>query len=156
NLAIHGGIEAEYGITKINDANLTSDPKGIILTARGGVVFKSNSFDANVSANISTRKAKFSIDDNDISMRATSASLIGNVSTKDFDFSTTISAINAPADDDSGDRVFEIKNKTSVTTSIMIGIKKLFGKNVMPILRYNVGNYDGANQNFNVGVILTP
>jgi len=86
--------------------------------------------------------------------RTTTIGVLGNIETKNFDISTAVSAMGV---NETGFEDWEAADtKTTVTASIIIGIKNLFGKKVLPILKYNVGNYDGAAQNVGAGVIITP
>ncbi|MBR6127638.1 hypothetical protein IKQ21_08140 [bacterium] len=153
NLSINGGFAAEYGI--YGDSAGITDQKELTFKAKGGISFKSEDLSADISANAATSKISTKYSDGlKTSRRTTAVGVLGKIDTKIFNISTLVSAIKVK---EHGYEDFETTDdKTSVTASIVIGIKKLFGKNAMPILKYNTGNYKGAAQNVGVGVILTP
>lgn len=130
--------------------------KNIELKANGGITFKGRGFDANIGGNIARSEIKFTSENRDYSDATTTASLLGKISTENFDLSTTISSINVSYFDSNNDSGSTLQNRTNVTTSITLGIKKIFGDNVMPTFSYNTGNYDGANKNLTVGVVIIP
>ena len=90
-----------------------------------------------------------------ITTKTTTIGVLGKVETKNFNITTALSSLNV-----SENRVEEEEIKADTQTTVMaqvvIGLKNFLGKKVMPILKYNVGNYDGASQNLGVGVIITP
>ena len=152
-LSFKGGVGAEYGVYD-NDID-DMDVKKFTLKAKGGITFKSKDINAELAANIATENTKARFMDYDpVSTRVTTLGVMGKVETKTFDISTAVSAMGVS--ENGGSEEFVMDDKTSVTASIVVGVKNLFGKKVMPILKYNVGNYDGAAQNVGAGVIITP
>jgi len=157
NLSLTGGIEAEYGILK--EDNLLTAPKTFKLNANGGISFASKDLKADVSGTFSSSTTNVDLDsEHNLKASTITASLIGNIETKDVDINATISALKSTLDTNIPEAdLSEISdNKVNVITSIRIGIKRLFGEKVMPIFKYNVGNFDGANHNLGVGVVITP
>ena len=152
-LTLKGGVGAEYG--KYDNNVESMDQKELTLKAKGGISFKSKSLNADLFANVTTSKTTINyMEFEPTTTRTNTIGVLGKVETKNFDISTVVSAMSV---NETGFEDWEkADDKTSVTASIIIGIKNLFGKNVMPILKYNVGNYDGAAQNLGAGVIITP
>ena len=141
--------------TEIAKKDLELKEKELTLKAKGGISFKSKRLNADLFANATTSKTTINyMKYEPTTTRTNTIGVLGKVETKNFDISTVVSAMSV---NETGFEDWEkADNKTSVTASIIIGIKNLFGKNVMPILKYNVGNYDGAAQNLGAGVIITP
>ena len=161
-LSLTGGVSGEYGVVGLGEAfEGESRPKVLELKARGGITFTSNDFKADISGNITYNKQYFNSDEyGDFRCSNTAASLICNLYTKNIDVSATISSLsyeqNSTMNPDFAYEDFLGDRRNTITSSVKVGIKNIFGKNVMPVLSYNVGNYDGANQNLSVGVIVTP
>ena len=153
SLTLKGGVGAEYG--KYDNHVEGMEQKELTLKVKGGVSFKSKSLNADLFANATTSQTTVHyMDYESTTTRTSTIGVLGNIETKNFDISTAISAMSVK---ETGFEDWEkADDKTSVTASIIIGIKNLFGKNIMPILKYNVGNYDGAAQNLGAGVIITP
>ena len=153
SLALNGGVGVEYG--KYDNHVEGMDQKELTLKAKGGVSFKSKDLSADFFANATTSKTTTHYMDNEpTTSRTTTIGVLGNIETKNFDISTALSAMGV---NETGFEEWEAADtKTTVTASIIIGIKNLFGKKVLPIIKYNVGNYDGASQNVGAGVIITP
>ena len=153
SLALNGGVGIEYG--KHDNHVEGMDQKELTLKAKGGVSFKSKDLKADLFANATTSKTTTHyMEYEPTTTRTTTIGVLGNVETKNFDISTAVSAMGV---NETGFEEWEAADtKTTVTASIIIGIKNLFGKKVLPILKYNVGNYDGAAQNVGAGVIITP
>ena len=159
-LSINGGIGGEYGVPvyDLSDSSINDlSQKYYKIRVKGGISFKSKDLSADLSADLTRTKATSEFNDISSVLKTTTASFVGNVSTKNIDISTTVSSIKvdtgAPSNEDT---VSYYDNKPSISASITLGIKNVFGKNVMPILKYNVGNYDGASQNIGAGIIVTP
>ena len=153
NLSINGGFGTEYGIYDTGIGEMSR--KELIYKVKGGISFKSEDLSADISANATTSKTTTKYSEGDpTSKRVTTIGVLGKIDTKNFNILTAVTAAKVKEE---GFEEFETAdNKTSVTASIVIGIKKLFGKNAMPILKYNTGNFKGAAQNLGVGVVLTP
>ena len=150
NLTFTGGINAEYGIIK---SDLASKPPKILeIKAKGSLVFKSKDFSADLSTNINMKKMKCIIDDGNFTDKTLTASLIGNVYTKNFDLTAVISRFNLNYSGNF-DEYGKFKEKDSSTnTNITLGIKNVFGQNVIPTLSYNTGK--NSDSNISVGVKL--
>ena len=83
-------------------------------------------------------------------------SVVSNIYTKNFDITATVSAMKNTYSYEFDGVKEKMSENPSVTTSIMIKIKELLGKNVTPVLKFNTGNYSGATQNLGIGVIVSP
>ena len=152
-LSINGGFGAEYGISDSDVAQ--TKQRELMLRLKGGISFKSEDLSADVSVNAATSKTTTKYTNaTSTTKRTTTIGVLGKVDTKNFNILTLVSAAGVK---EHGFEDFETADdKTSITASIVIGIKKLFGKKAMPILKYNVGNYKGAAQNVGAGIIITP
>lgn len=153
NLTFDGGIGGEYGVYKYNIEDVNS--KITALRVKGGVSFKSKDLSAKISGDVKVSNTKSTYVDITNKTKTTTGSFLVNVSTKNVDLSSAVSTINVKGDNQNNN-LPDIDSSTSVTASISIGLKNIFGKNIMPVLKYNVGNYDGASQNVGAGVIVTP
>ena len=152
-LSIHGGIGGEYGSYKTELENFSQNI--IKIRTKGGISFKSKDLCADISADVLKGIIKTKYMDNSRCTNTTSVSVVGNVSTKNINVSATVSSLKVNSDPGLEEKPLN-DNKASVTASIVIGIKNILGKNIMPILRYNIGNYDGAAQSLGAGVIISP
>lgn len=148
-VSINGGIGGEYGRATSEADNPSENI--VKLRVKGGLSFKSKDFSAGISGDVTGSRIKtYYTDDTNIT-KTTTASFVSTVSTKHIELSATVSAINI--DSDNKDRGAD--DKPSVTASVSVGLKNIFGKNIMPIFKYDVGNYNGTAQNVGAGVKIT-
>lgn len=152
NLTLMGSLSGTYGIVD-KTAEVTNESNILDINANGGLSFKSSHSDlsANVLANVNTDRGKPFNNNYETTVTST---LLGNVSNDKIDVTATSTAINSS--------VFVVNNSqdivkdraTSWSSSITIGLKKIFGKNVTPSFTYNLNSDDELKHTFaaNVGI----
>lgn len=154
NIFINGGVSAETGIINIKgyDDKCTNTE----IKLNGGIAFKAKDFGADLSTNLTYNQVNYNDKEIPSTCRTYVGAVVSNIYTKNFDITATVSAIKNTylyIQDGVKDKISE---SPTVTTSIMIKIKDLLGKNVTPVLKFNTGNYSEATQNLGVGVIVSP
>lgn len=153
-LSINGGIGGEYGFYRTDIEGFNENV--LELRVKGGISFKSNDFSAGISGDVTAGRIKADYMGNSAQTKTTIASFLGNISTKNIDFSATVSAINVDPGEPAEGALPQGENKASVTANVKIGFKNIFGKNVEPFLNYTVGRNNGTAQNIGAGIIVTP
>lgn len=153
NLSLSGSLEAKYGVMDINWDGHKTSATAFQANACGGVSFKSSSsdFSANVLANVNLDKEKSKMFGSATTVTTT---ILGNVSNDKIDVTTTLSAMNTPdySSDETASFDYTKERKTSWSSSITIGLKKLLGKNVTPSFTYNLSSDDQVKHNVAVNL----
>ena len=153
NLSLSGSLEAKYGVMDINWDGHKTSATAFQANACGGASFKSSSsdFSANVLANVNLDKEKSKMFGSATTVTTT---ILGNVSNDKIDVTTTLSAMNTPdySSDETASFDYTKERKTSWSSSITIGLKKLLGKNVTPSFTYNLSSDDQVKHNVAVNL----
>ncbi len=153
NITLTGSLEGQVGVTSMN----TFDTKDVLpvqsLNAKGGLSFTSSHSDlsGNILANVGVLREQNAITGYETGVNAT---LLGNVSNDKIDVTTTLSATNTPNYELNED-TFEINStgrKTEWSSSITVGLKKIFGKNVIPSFTYNISSGEKVKHNMAVNL----
>ena len=155
NLKLVGAMQTKYSALglELGESN-KEDFSELNLNASGGISFKSNTsdFSASILANINVDKIWDAQDGNETSIAST---LLGNISTDKVDVTTTLTALNSVtnASENNSSSQKTTDRKTNWSSSITIGLKNLFGKNVTPSFTYNLNSED-TEKKHNVAINL--
>ncbi len=153
SISINGGASVETGFLNLKEYEGKCSNTEIKLN--GGIAFKAKEFGADLSTNLTYKRIHYE-DDMPSTGHAYVGSVVSNIYTKNFDITATVSAMKNTYSYEFDGVKEKMSENPSVTTSIMIKIKELLGKNVTPVLKFNTGNYSGATQNLGIGVIVSP
>lgn len=153
SISINGGASVETGFLNLKEYEGKCSNTEIKLN--GGIAFKAKEFGADLSTNLTYQRIHYE-DDMPSTGHAYVGSVVSNIYTKNFDITATVSAMKNTYSYEFDGAKEKMSENPSVTTSIMIKIKELLGKNVIPVLKFNTGNYSEATQNLGIGVIVSP
>ena len=156
NLTLTGNFSTEFGVIKPRDEEEKSTGY-LQVNAGGGISFKSEKIQANLSGdlkvmnelNLPGREKKEHLFSSYI------ATVLGSISTKNIDVITTFSATKGKENTYFDDDKIIRESRTALSSSITLALKRVFGKNVVPSITYNVNNEDhdiNHNIGFNVGI----
>ena len=154
NIALTGSVEGLYGIASEGASEGEKAEKSSIVNvnAGGGISFKSNSSDlsANLLANVNVDREKTIYGEYGTTVTST---VLGNVSNDKIDVTATLTNMNSPALAYNSDKQdFSNTRETNWSSSITVGLKKLFGRNVIPSFTYNLNCGDKVKHNVAVNL----
>ena len=155
-LSLYGNVEGEYGVLNVDGMNNAC--QSLVLKANGALSFTSKDLNASLYGNVAYRRLKYSYIADDNTINAVTASVTGTVDTKNIGISTTFTALNGPGrqDVELENPDSKIKNTTTLSTSVQLAIKNVFGEKVTPVINYNVCNEQGVKHNIGAGIIIRP
>ena len=153
NLTLTGSLEGILGVNELKMDNQTDILPYQIINAKGGLSFKSShsDFSANILGSVSVERDKYAMSGYETEVTST---LLGNISNDKVDVTATLSAVNYPdyKYDEQSQEASQAGRKTNWSSSITLGLKKAFGKNVTPSITYNISNEEELKHNVAVNL----
>lgn len=153
NITLIGSVAGSYGVATADFGDEQKERLPVLnVNASGGLTFKSDNsdFSANILANVDVDREKNLYNEYATSVTST---LLGNVSNEKLDVTATLTSMNHSALVlDENTKKLSDERKTNWSSSVTVGLKKLFGQNVVPSFTYNLNCDDKVKHNIAVNL----